>query len=269
MARDAVQMYWFSQLAAREGKTVDDISPQALADIAESGFSGIETNLAKCATDESCQDLSAQLDEAGLGLAGLYAGGPLHDENASATVEQILGQARCAKAIGCPGVTCNPNPIGREKTDAELATQASALNDVGAGLAELGLFFGIHTHAPEMSHNAREFRSNLDATDPQAVGLCADVHWIYRGGADPYALVDHYAGRIVSTHLRNSVEAVWAECFCAGDLDYARIRDILDATGYQGPLIVEIAWEERTPKTHSTLENLKLSRAYLREVFSV
>jgi sugar phosphate isomerase/epimerase len=269
MARDAVQMYWFSQLAAREGKTLDDTFEEALATIAESGFSGIETNLAKCGTDEGCGELSAQLGKAGLGLAGLYAGGALHDENASATVEQIIGQARRAKEIGCPGVTCNPNPIGREKTDAELATQASALDDVGAGLAELGLFFGIHTHAPEMSHNAREFRSNLDRTDPEKVGLCADVHWIYRGGADPYALVEHYADRVVSTHLRNSVEAVWAECFCAGDIDYGRIRDILDAVNYQAPLIVEIAWEERTPKTRSTLENLKLSRAYLREVFSV
>ena len=269
MARDAVQMYWFSQLAAREGKTVDDIFPEALADIAEAGFSGIETNLSKCASDEGCEELAGQLREAGLGLAGLYAGGPLHDENAAKAVEEILGQAQRAKGIGCPGVTSNPNPVGREKTDAELATQASALDDLGAGLAELGLFFGVHTHAPEMSHNAREFRWNLDQTDSQKVGLCADVHWIYRGGADPYALVEHYAGRVVSTHLRNSTEAVWAECFCAGDIDYARIREVLDAVGYQGPLIVEIAWEERTPKTRSTLENLKLSREYLREVFSV
>jgi L-ribulose-5-phosphate 3-epimerase UlaE len=81
--------------------------------------------------------------------------------------------------------------------------------------------------------------------------------------------VEYYASRVVSTHLRNSTEAVWAECFCAGDVDYARIREILDAVNYQGPLIVEIAWEERTPKTRSTLENLKLSREYLREVFSV
>jgi sugar phosphate isomerase/epimerase len=269
MARDAVQMYWFSQLAAREGKTADEIFPEALASIAEAGFSGIETNLNQCASDEACGKLAGQLGEAGLGLAGLYAGGALHDENAANTVAQILGWAQRAKDIGCPGVTCNPQPIGREKTDAELATQASALDEVGAGLADTGMFFGVHTHAPEMSHNAREFRANLDDTDPQKVGLCADVHWIYRGGADPYALTEQYADRVVSTHLRNSVEAVWAECFCAGDLDYRRIRAILDGVGYQGPLIVEIAWEERTPKTRSTLENLTLSREYLREVFAV
>jgi sugar phosphate isomerase/epimerase len=269
MPRDGVQLYWFSQLAAEAGKSFDEMLPEALATVAEAEFSSIESNLTYCATDESTSAFQAKLNVAGLGLAGLYAGGAFHDENASAAVEAILDQARRAKEIGCPGITSNPDPVGREKTDAELATQSSALNDIGRGLAEMGLFFGVHTHAPEMSHNAREFRHNLDATDPECVGLCADFHWIYRGGADPYALTEQYAGRITSTHLRNSVEAVWAESFCAGDLDYERIRDALDAASYDGPLIVEIALEPRTPRARTPLENLKLSRQYLRNVFGV
>jgi sugar phosphate isomerase/epimerase len=269
MARDGVQMYWFSQLAARAGKNFDEALPEYLALTAEAGFSNVETGLAYCATEESTQAFEGKLKAAGVGLAGLYSGGALHAEGAAAAVEAILDQAARAKAIGCPGVTCNPDPIGREKTDAELATQASALNDVGAGLAALGLFFGIHTHAPEMSHNAREFRHNLDHTDESAVGLCADFHWMYRGGGDPYLLTEQYAGRIVSTHLRNSVEAVWSESFGAGDVDYTRIRGLLDRVEYSGPLTVEIAWEARTPETRTPPENLRASRAYLREVFGV
>jgi inosose dehydratase len=269
MARDGVQLYWFSQLAGREGKDYEAQLPGYLAMVAEAGFSSIETGLTYCATDESTALFADKLKVAGVGLAGLYSGGALHAENAAAAVQAILDQATRAKAIGCPGVTCNPDPIGREKTNAELATQASALDDVGAGLAELGLFFGIHTHAPEMSHNAREFRHNLDRTNPATVGLCADFHWMYRGGGDPYALTEQYASRIVSTHLRNSVEAVWAESFCAGDLDYGRVRDLLSAVGYAGPLAVEIAWEARTPETRSPLETLRLSREYLREVFGL
>jgi len=267
MARDAVQMYWFSQLAAAEGQGFDERLPEYLAMAAQAGFSNVETGLTYCATDESTQAFAARLGAAGVGLAGLYSGGALHAEHAAAAVQTILDQAARAKAIGCPGVTCNPDPIGREKTNAELATQASALNEVGAGLAELGLFFGIHTHAPEMSHNAREFRHNLDHTNEANVGLCADFHWMYRGGGDPYALTEQYAGRIVSTHLRNSVEAVWAEGFCAGDLDYARLRGLLESVGYTGPLAVEIAWEPRTPNTRPPDETLRLSREYLREVF--
>jgi len=269
MGRDGVQLYWFSQLAAREGKAFDDMLPEYLAMVAEAGFSTVESNLTYCATDESTQAFTDRLKTAGLGLAALYSGGALHAEQAGAAVKAILDLAPRAKAIGCPGINCNPDPIGREKTDAELATQASALNEVGSALKELGLYFGIHTHAPEMSHNAREFRHNLEATDPATVGLCADFHWMYRGGGDPYALTTQYASRIVSTHLRNSVEAVWAESFCAGDLDHVRLKGLLDEVGYAGPLAVEIAWEQRTPNTRPPLESLRMSRAYVREVFAV
>jgi len=269
MKRDAVQLYWFTQLAARDGKTLDQMLPEVLATVAEAGFSAIETDLAYCATDETTEAFAAKLGAAGLGLAGLYAGGAMHDESAKAAVAEIIDRAARARDLGCPGISHNPNPIGREKTNAEVAHQAAALNDLGAGLADLGMLLGVHTHAPEMSHNAREFRANLDHTNPRHVGLCADFHWIYRGGGDPYELTKHYANRIVTTHLRNSLEAVWAECFCAGDLDHARIRKLLDAAHFAGPLVVEIAWEARTPNTRSPLENLRLSRAYLREAFGV
>ncbi|MGQ9732942.1 MAG: sugar phosphate isomerase/epimerase family protein [Candidatus Zipacnadales bacterium] len=269
MARDGVQLYWFSQLVAKEGKSFDKTLPQTLATVAEAGFANIETSLSYCATDEAAAAFVDKLKTAGVGLSALYSGGALHDEGATQTVRAILDQAARAKQIGCPGINCNPDPIGREKTNAELANQAAALNDIGAGLTELDLWFGIHTHAPEMSHNAREFRHNLERTDPQYVGLCADFHWMYRGGGDPYALTEQYAERIVSTHLRNSIEAVWAEAFGEGDLDYVRLAGILDRARYEGPLVVEIAWEARTPHTRSPLENLRLSRQYLREVFGI
>ena len=269
MPRDGVQLYWFSQLAAAEGKSLEETLPEVFSTVAEAEFSSIDGNLASCATDESTAKFAGQLSTAGIGIAGLYAGGAFHDENAASAVKTILTQAALAKEIGCPGVTSNPDPIGREKTDAELANQASALNDVGAGLAELEMSFAVHTHAPEMSHNAREFRYNLDHTDPKTVGLCADFHWMYRGGGDPYALTEQCADRINSTHLRNSLEAVWAECFCAGDIDYGIIRNLLDKARYDGPLIVELAIEPITPSTRTPLENLKLSRQYLREIFGV
>jgi inosose dehydratase len=269
VGRDGVALYWFTQLAERQGKPLRDLLPRYLAMTAEAGFSCIEGWLTDCETDESAAALADLVKAPGLAIAGLYSGGALHAENAGDEVRSILDRAARAKRIGCPGISLNPDPIGREKTDAELATQASALDDLSAGLREMGLWLGIHTHSPEMTHNAREFRSNLDRTSPDNVGLCADFHWIYRGGGDPYAITERYADRIVTTHLRNSVEAVWAESFCEGDLDYGRIASLLQAVGYKGPLCVELALEPRTPDTRTPQENLKLSRAYLRQVFGV
>jgi len=269
VARDGVALYWFTQLADRQGKPLKDLLPGFLAMTAEAGFSCVEGWLTDCETDESAAAFADLVKAAGLGIAGLYSGGALHAEKASVEVRAILDRAARARPIGCPGINVNPDPVGREKTDAELATQASAVDELGAGLREMGLWLGIHTHSPEMSHNAREFRSNLDRTSPTNVGLCADFHWIYRGGGDPYAITERYAARVVSTHLRNSVEAVWAESFCEGDVDYSRIRALLDAVGYKGPLCVELALEPRTPDTRPPLENLKLSSQYLRRVFGV
>ena len=263
MALDAVQLYCFSQLAGEEGKSMDETRPQAFATIAEAGFAAVEDNLSLVATDESATGLADMLKANHLKLAGLYSGGALHTDGASAAVNGIVALADRAKELGCPGLSVNPDPIGREKTNAELATQAAALDDLGAALAERRMFLGIHTHSPEMSHNAREFRYNLDHTDPAKVGLCADFHWIYRGGADPYAITERYAGRIVTTHLRNSLQAVWCECFCRGDLDYGRIEESLLAVRYRGPLVIEIALEPRTPRTRGPLENLRASREYL------
>lgn len=269
MARDSIALYWFTQLAERQRKAFADLLPGYLALVAEADFSSIEGWLTDCESDASAAALAELLKGAGLSLAGLYSGGALHAERAGDDVRSILDRAARAKVIGCPGISLNPDPIGREKTDAELATQASALDDLGAGLREMGLWLGVHTHSPEMTHNAREFRSNLERTSPANVGLCADFHWIYRGGGDPYTITEQYADRIVTTHLRNSVEAVWAESFGEGDLDYGRIAALLAAAGYEGPLGVELALEPRTPDTRGPLENLKLSREHLRAAFGV
>jgi inosose dehydratase len=269
VARDSIALYWFTQLAERQGKAFRELLPGYLAMVAEAGFSSIEGWLTDCETDESAGALAELLKAAGLTLSGLYSGGALHAERAGEEVRSILDRAARARGIGCPGISLNPDPIGREKTDAELATQASALDELGAELRAMGLWLGVHTHSPEMTHNAREFRSNLERTSPANVGLCADFHWIYRGGGDPYAITEQYADRIVTTHLRNSVEAVWAESFGDGDLDYGRIAALLAAAGYEGPLGVELALEPRTPDTRTPLENLKLSREHLRAAFGV
>jgi sugar phosphate isomerase/epimerase len=126
----------------------------------------------------------------------------------------------------------------------------------------------LHNHAPEMRDDGRELRSNLDHTDPALVGFCADTHWIYRGG-DPLEYLERYGDRLGSLHLRNSVAGVWSETLDDGDLDHRAIAAKLAAARFDGPLIVELAIEEGTPQTRPLVENMRLSRAYLREVFGV
>jgi inosose dehydratase len=152
----------------------------------------------------------------------------------------------------------NPEPIDwrepLDKDDAQLRTQAKAVQALGERLRGVGVRLAYHTHSPEMRQAAREFHHTLRATDPAAVGLCLDAHWIYRGaGNSRVALEDvvgMYADRIASLHLRQSQGGVWSESFTAeGDIDYPAIVATLRAAGFDGPVVLEQAREQGTPQT--------------------
>lgn len=94
-----------------------------------------------------------------------------------------------------------------------------------------------------------------------------DPHWALRGRVDPYRLLEDAGGRIIDIHLRNSQNGVWSETLGEGDLDYTKVKVLLDSVGYKGWYTVELAYEEETVRTRSLEENLRLSREYVRELF--
>lgn len=264
----ACQMYVCSQIASEQAKPLDDLLDGFLEDIAAAGFSAIEWDLERASTSEKALFLIERAGRFGLAVPTLYAGGAFHTKDeADRTVPAILRAADAARSVGTVGLIVNPDPIGREKTDAELACQAEALDELGAGLRDIGMWLAVHTHDVEMRHNAREFRWNLEKTEPDLVGLCADVHWIYRGGQDPVLILRQYLGRVRSLHLRQSRQAVWCEELGAGDVEYWQIADLLNEARWQGPLVLELAYEPRTQRTRSFREALARSRAYIRGIF--
>src|SRR5205814_1226186 len=105
--------------------------------------------------------------------------------------------------------------------------------------------------------------------DPDLVRYCADVHWIYRGGGDPYDYLDRYGPRVGSLHVRNSRDGVWSEELGEGDIDYRRVCRILDRHRFAGPIYVELAIEAGTPQTRPLRESAHLSREYARSVFGL
>jgi len=161
----------------------------------------------------------------------------------------------------------NPNPLPEPKTDAQLAIQAQGLNQVGAQLKQLGLRLTIHQHAPEMRDNAREWRHGLRHTDPGLVWFCVDVDWIKRGGQDPMTLLREAGRRIATLHVRSARDGVWLEELGDGDVDYREVAAYLKETGYQGYLLVELAYEKGTTVTRSLVEDLTRSRMYAERIF--
>ncbi len=276
MSIAATQLYIWSQLYHRAGRDLEIGMADVLDEVAAAGFPGVEGWLSSCATPARAEQFRSLLDERGLILTSLYSGGCYFEaERARQSLAELLPAAERAANIGCPAVCMNPGCLrsGRmtreRKTDAQLALQADWLNRVGKALRELGMGLWLHNHDPEMRDDGRELRANLNQTDPALVGFCADIHWIHRGGGDVFAYLEQYGSRLRGLHLRNSVAGVWSETLGDGDLDYRAIAAQMAALPFDGPLTVELAIENGTPRTLPLVESMRRSREYVRQVFGV
>ena len=187
---------------------------------------------------------------------------------AEQTIAKTLALAEVVKPLGAPAINFNPNPLQEPKSDAA-TRRIRRRRSTGSGeqLKQRGLRLTLHQHAPEMRDNAREWRYALRHTDPDLVWFCVDVDWIKRGGQDPMTLLPEAGKRIASIHLRSARAGVWMEEFGDGDIDYRPVAAYLKEIGYQGPLLVELAYEKATSPTRPLEEDLRRSRIYAEKIF--
>jgi inosose dehydratase len=235
----------------------------------EAGFHRVELMSSFLRTPELRERTGLLLRQHRLELAVLYHGGVLHEEPAAArTLAEALELAEAAKSLGCPRLNFNPSPKPGKalKSDDELRLQVEYLNRLGRELRGRGMRLLVHQHDAEMRAEAREWRFQLRHTDPALVDFCLDLHWVYRGGQDPLALLGEAAGRVQSLHLRNSTSGVWSEVLGEGDINYREVADSLCRIGYAGLLVVELAYEKGTPSTRPLPDNLRLSREFAERV---
>lgn len=264
----STQLYVWSQMKDAGSKSLDE----TLGEVAAAGYDGAETNLTITDNSEKIAQVRTILKKYSLKLSSLYTGGTYHERSAAeTTIKEILKASAYASELGIPSITSNPASKGggKEKTDDELKIQAENLNKLGEGLKKLGMSFYIHNHTPEIVSNAREFRSYCDLTNPEFVGVCIDVHWVLRGGVDPFALTKEYGNRIGAMHIRNSKDGIWTEDFNDGDIDYIAYRELMESINYNGWITVELAYEGKTKITRTLVENSKISREYVKKIFGV
>jgi len=259
-------IYGWTQYFQREGRSFD--VAEVMMALRDGGFDYLEGNLDVVAPEKNLL-FADQLKEHGLRPVTLYSGGRLHETaSAAETVKKILAAAEVSQRAGFFLLSCNPDPIGREKTDQELSIQVSALNDLGSGLKSLGFKLGVHHHLPELANHAREFRFVFEHTDASCVGFCYDVHWLFRGGLSPAQVLPQYGGRLVSWHLRQSRAGVWLEDLDTGDIDFAFVAEYAQKQGLARFFTVELALEKGTAVTRSAFANHRRSLEFVRRVFS-
>lgn len=260
-------IYGWGQYYQRQGKNVNEHLDEVLSALRDAGYDYLE-GFVDVNQPENNARFAERLRAKGLQPVCLYSGARLHEAGQSgAVVQKLLAAAKVMQQSGFTIIDSNPDPIGREKTDEELKNQAAALTELGQGLKQIGLRLGVHNHTPEMLNHAREFHFNLRQTDRAAVGLCYDVHWVFRGGLKPPEVLKEYGDRVVSFHLRQSRDGVWWEDLDQGDVDYEAVARFAREHALTAPYTVELAIEKGTKITRSVVENHQRCREFVRRVF--
>jgi inosose dehydratase len=65
------------------------------------------------------------------------------------------------------------------------------------------------------------------------------------------------------------MRGVWSESFGEGDLDYSKLANYLCESNLHPYLVVELAYQAKTPYRRSLTENLRMGREYAERVFGV
>lgn len=246
-------VYGWTLLAKRDGHDWNLRNAMALAK--QAGVRGWEHSFREVAEVQVAAD-AARAE--GLEMHTAYVFGAFHERDlAERAIKNAVEVAEALRAVGVRRIIVNPDPLpgGAPKTDAQLFVQSSAVDKLGATLAAAGTRLLYHSHDPEMKNGAREFHTMLVNTDPKSVGLCLDVHWVYRGAGNSqtavHDIISLYGDRINLIHLRQSVDGVWSESIGAGDVDYPSLSRHLIKHQVKSLLVIELAMEKGTPRALS------------------
>lgn len=261
------QLYGWGQYYQRDGKQLAEHLDEILSAVRDCGYDYAETAL-DSARPENNHQLAERMKAKGLKPVSLYTNAVIYeDAQWEPNTQKLITAAQAARQAGFTSLTCDPGLSKEEKTDAQLKTQAKALELIGTELKKIGMKLGIHHHTPALRSEAREYHSNFKLTKPGLVGFCYDVHWVFRGGVKPDDALKDYGTRIVSWHLRQSREAIWWEDLDTGDSDYPAIAAYARKNNLAPIYTVELALEKGTKITRSVVENHQRSRAYVKRVF--
>jgi inosose dehydratase len=263
----SVQTYVWTQEFSERNITLLDGLDQLFGDTKAAGYRRIEL-MPAFFTKEARPRTEALLRQTGLELPIVYSGARLYDESAVSAIATVIALADIVKPLGCRILNVNPDPKPGQasKTDAELVTQAAAVERLRTELEKREMRLILHHHSPEMQDEGREWNHLLQNTK---AGICLDIDWIHQGGQDPLKLMAAAGNRLASLHIRNATNGIGTQSLDEGGYDYAAVRDQLKRMGFDGYLVVELAWNPKTARTRTLKQNLERSRVWAETTFGL
>lgn len=224
-----MQTVSFQLYSARNFPPLADV----LKTVGASGYKQVEGYGALYAAldDAALAALKADMDRSGVTMPSAHFSLDLLETDPARALH-------IAKTLGIQSIYCPHITVEQRPTDANGWTAFGArLEKAGRPFRDAGLDFGWHNHD-------FEFVALPDGSIPQDhifaggpnLSWEADIAWVIRGGADPFAYIEKYGKRITAVHVKDIAKAGenadqdgWADVG-HGTVEWARLFKALSAT---------------------------------------
>ena len=204
-----IQLYSVRSLIGVFGKSEGDYKPvlQALADM---GYTFVEAASYKDGLlyGTPPQQFRRDVEATGMKVLSTHCTLNLSDKQLATGdfTEALKWWDECIAAHKAAGVEYIVVPsMRRIETLDGLATYCRYFNEVGARCKAAGIKFGYHNHSREFEKVEDRVMLDymLENTDPDKVFFQLDVYWASKGGVNPSAYIQKYAGRFPLLHIKD------------------------------------------------------------------
>lgn len=209
----ALQLYTVREQAAVDMLgTLDQVAAIGYRNVEFAGYHGVPTAA-----------LRERLDTLGLRAFSAHVGLPDLLEKTEQTIADLV-------TLGCAHAVVPWSAEEFRASAADVHRLASKLNEAGALVREAGMRFGYHNHAFEFAalDGSTMWDMLAENTDPALVDFQLDVFWAYDAGFNPVEVINRYAGRLPSIHIKDRAASgddapagdgilPWSEILAAAD----------------------------------------------------
>jgi len=246
---------------------------EALKDITEAGYRYFESVKAAINVFKGdAEGFKSLCSEYGAEPVGFY----FHlngdwDNDVEDVKRKLPFMAECGvKRMNVQATGVKGRPANREELDYDL----KAINTIAGLTKEYDIVPCLHPHYNTTVMYEGEIDFIMENTDPRLVSFGPDTAHLVAGGCDPVAIIRKYADRVKFIHLKDITGAgmesagmqAGVEVYSSfrelgeGIVDFPAVFSILDDSGYDGFLTVELDRSRFTNK-----ESAVMSMKYLKE----
>jgi sugar phosphate isomerase/epimerase len=192
-------------------------------------------------------EFERRMAECGVRVNAFYSSTDLdrrhqHAENVRKNLQTAAFAARLgAKVIVMGGTEAT------SRTAEDFASFARAANEIGQHAFEVhGVKCGYHPHLGALVESREDIARVMDATDPRYFFLAPDTGHLAAAGCDVVEVFQTYRTRVIHAHLKDYRPAATPGArgsflpLGEGVVDFARLREVLVASGFDGWVNVEL-----------------------------